>query len=371
MDGQNGDDAESVIQAFLQAAVRPELWSAALQKLANIFEADGCALIGGPSASIDAICTPSLHDTAGIGSAEDYFGMQEILLALESAQGIVVGSTIPSLELVQRQRNVEWINQTRPRWFVAMTLVGTGPSSIVLTLVRNIKAQPFSQWEIELLRRIGPQLRKAGNLALRLTAIHHEGLLKAFVTINCGAILLDRKGRVLHMSNKAEALMHDVLTVRDGFLTADVGESDAVLQALIRCGLARPVEFSARRKDGIALFRPSGRPLLIHTAPLPISPGDQLRHACCVLTIVDPTACHLPAPSDLRELFGLTNSEAAIAVELCLGRDLDEIATMREVTTSTLRVQLKRILFKTGTRRQPELVALLLRYFRLSAPDHV
>jgi hypothetical protein len=162
-------------------------------------------------------------------------------------------------------------------------------------LVRGLAAKPFSQLDIELLRRIGPHLKQAGNLALHLAAVHHEGILRAFVTVDCGAILLDRKGQVLRMNAKAEALMREVLIVREGFLSADTGKNDVALQQLVRCGLARPAGLSAEPKDAIAVIRPTGMPLLVHAAPLPISAGDRFRRACCVLTIVDPDSSRQPA----------------------------------------------------------------------------
>jgi DNA-binding NarL/FixJ family response regulator len=68
---------------------------------------------------------------------------------------------------------------------------------------------------------------------------------------------------------------------------------------------------------------------------------------------------------ELRQMFGLTTSEVAIAVALTSGHEVEEIARTRHVSPGTLRVQLKSIFLKTGVRRQSELVALLLRVSRL------
>jgi len=373
MDDWDEAVAESVVHAFHQAAARPELWSSALQKLADAFEADGCGLTGGSSASIEPLWSTSLQNRNFNATrnelVEDYLGVESILSAFESGHEVVAEAPIlSSSEPGRGQVNSKFADQFRPRWIAAAALAGAGPSSVILTLVRGTNTKAFSPREIEALREILPHLREAGSLALRIAGVHHEGILGAFATIGSGVLLLDWKGRVLRTNSKAEALMSGALTISDGFLKADAGECDAALQKFVFCGLARP-SHSAEAKDVVAIARPGRAPLLIYLASLPISAHDLFRRARCVLTIVDPDASRLPAASNLRKIFGLTSSEAAIATELCLGRDLEEIAAMRQVTPGTLRVQLKTLMHKTGTRRQSELVALLLRYSYLPGQD--
>ena len=60
-------------------------------------------------------------------------------------------------------------------------------------------------------------------------------------------------------------------------------------------------------------------------------------------------------------LFGLTRREARVASALATGLQLQEIAALHGVGMGTVRSQLKSIFVKTGTNRQPELVALLAR----------
>jgi DNA-binding CsgD family transcriptional regulator len=60
-------------------------------------------------------------------------------------------------------------------------------------------------------------------------------------------------------------------------------------------------------------------------------------------------------------MFGLTRSEALLANALVNGRTLQQIAVAHNVSLNTIRTQLKSVLIKTGTNRQSELVALLLR----------
>lgn len=68
----------------------------------------------------------------------------------------------------------------------------------------------------------------------------------------------------------------------------------------------------------------------------------------------------------LEKIFGLTAAEGRLAAELSRGVPLATIAQSRRVSIATLRTQLASIFGKTGTSRQPELVALLARVCRFS-----
>ncbi len=66
------------------------------------------------------------------------------------------------------------------------------------------------------------------------------------------------------------------------------------------------------------------------------------------------------APPVLQALYGLTAAEARLALGLAQGRGLDEMAAALGLSRHTVRTQLKQVFAKSGTRRQPELVRLLL-----------
>ena len=66
------------------------------------------------------------------------------------------------------------------------------------------------------------------------------------------------------------------------------------------------------------------------------------------------------APEQLARLFGLTRAESAVALALARGKTLDEYAAEAGVLISTVRTHLRAIFDKTYTRRQADLVRLLL-----------
>jgi DNA-binding CsgD family transcriptional regulator len=65
-------------------------------------------------------------------------------------------------------------------------------------------------------------------------------------------------------------------------------------------------------------------------------------------------------PETLSATFELTPKEAAVAVALANGLSVEEVSKTNGTTLNTIRTQLKAIFRKTGTRRQTELVRLLL-----------
>jgi DNA-binding CsgD family transcriptional regulator len=66
----------------------------------------------------------------------------------------------------------------------------------------------------------------------------------------------------------------------------------------------------------------------------------------------------------LRDRFGLTPSEARLALRLVTGESLRSAALALNVSYETARTALKVIFTKTGTHRQSELVIVILRTAR-------
>jgi DNA-binding CsgD family transcriptional regulator len=112
----------------------------------------------------------------------------------------------------------------------------------------------------------------------------------------------------------------------------------------------------------MAVPRPSGRAdYLVSVARCGAGLHSLLgARAAVVLTIVDPARPPAVSKDTLRRLWDLTAAEAQLALALAGGAALDEVATANGITRETARVHLKRVLAKTGTHRQSELVHLIL-----------
>lgn len=172
-----------------------------------------------------------------------------------------------------------------------------------------------------------------------------------------GILVLDRTGRIGFATDSALAMLRpgDGLTVRGGRLAAPraaLGLDDAV-EATLRDPLAR----GAAPVRSLALCRRDRLPLVATLTPLAAPATGPLG---ALVLLHDPEAVLRPAAALLRQAFGLTPAEAAVAQALLQGAALREIAAQRGVGLATVRTLLARAMDKTGTHRQAELVRLLL-----------
>jgi DNA-binding CsgD family transcriptional regulator len=356
-----------LIDPIYESAARPELRRGLMAEFSDALGAAG-AFLGAPRAGIKAICTEPMDEVLDAGIRSGWLPDRNArapreLNAFRQGHAIVTESMIFSpWELDHLPFNAEFVTPNKCRSFASMRIAGEGPLSLVLSVQRYIGSEPFSALEIETMRTLLPHMQRAGQLGLRLKAARQEALLDGLATFDCGALLLDRKGKVLRMNTKAEAIMAPGIAVRAGMLTAAGRDCDKALQKLIGSLIARGPLYQAEPIGAVPIARPGRPPLLVHGAPLARSAQDSFGQARAVLMIVDPEAQLVPQAPVLRQVFGFTGAEASVAIALSSGRDVDEIARMRGVSPGTLRNQLKTILAKTGAHRQAELVGLLLRY---------
>ena len=105
---------------------------------------------------------------------------------------------------------------------------------------------------------------------------------------------------------------------------------------------------------------PPRQPLALLIAPLPLHDRFFGVRAAAVVFVSDPER-DARAPVDvLRTLYGLTRAEARLAVVLAAGRTPQAAAAELGVSPHTVRSQLKSVLQKTDTRRQSDLMRLLV-----------
>lgn len=167
-----------------------------------------------------------------------------------------------------------------------------------------------------------------------------------------GLAVTDRCGRAHFLNRAARAFIgRGLLRLEHGCLRGTTPEAGAALRRII-AGCA------AGRAGSVRLEGEAGT-VLIAACPVPGAAGT-LTEGAVLLRLIDPAAAPLPEAGALQAQFGFTPAEAALAVDILAGNDLAASATHRRITRNTARVHLRHLFEKTGTRRQAELVRLLL-----------
>lgn len=184
--------------------------------------------------------------------------------------------------------------------------------------------------------------------------------LRALDRLATAIIVVDGEGRVLHMNQAGGRLVAE----RDGF-AVDAGqicrgavapETQALHAAIRAQAMAGGSEEAV---TAVSLTRPSMRhPLLVIVTPLGTEPADG--GGSVALFVADPARPPALDAEVIGRLYGLTGAESRLACSLASGHDLADAAGALNVTMESARTYLKRIFVKTDTRRQAELVCLIL-----------
>ena len=223
---------------------------------------------------------------------------------------------------------------------------------------RSWKQGPFAAEDERFLMTLGPHLRRAVALNLRLSRLEMERHSSAEMLNRCdhGAVLVDKNARVLFANLAAETILRDGdgLRVRDGRLTAANAASKATLRAMIAAN------GDLADRGVLALPCSDGRKIAVQVLPLRAETAWLASRPAAILFIKDPKDAALPSQEDIRVLFDLTPAQSALAREILRGDGVQAAADRLNIARATARTHLLEIFQKTGTSRQAELVRVIL-----------
>ncbi len=169
-------------------------------------------------------------------------------------------------------------------------------------------------------------------------------------------MMVDSRARVLELN--ACVRLGDGLHVSGGVLHASSAADRRRLQNFLSRIMA-PAEHLRPAPATLTLPRPSGlRPWLLDGMACNDTVRGPQGHAALLL-ITDVEQPSRLSPELLAQVFGLTSTEARLAIELASGKSLYDVATHLAISAGHARQRLKAIFCKTGTSRQGELIALL------------
>ena len=225
-------------------------------------------------------------------------------------------------------------------------------------LYRELGAPRFSDGDLVFVDQLVPHARRAIELRGRISTMARERdfALGTIERLSVASLVVSMDGSISAANSAAELVLaaEDGLSRSGSVLRTAEPRAARRLRTLLRdvCELAGP-------GGTLAVPRTSGR----RAWEISVSrlPTQRLGPIHAVIFIEDPSTAPPDLERRIRDLHGFTPAEARLAGRLVLGDSLAEIGEDLGVTQNTLRNQLKTLFSKTDTRRQAELVGLLLR----------
>ncbi len=197
-----------------------------------------------------------------------------------------------------------------------------------------------------------------GDNTVALAAQHTlRTLIPVFECLPFGVLFLDAHGKVTLANQAAHRTLRSCtsLRLRHETLTATAPRDSSRMRQFLSRAVAL-TQAGPPLCTGI-LLESASLAVEIVAMPLVSTPSNVTANdAAAVLLLFDGGSNSSINPNALSQLYGLTRSESLLAGHVVNGMSVDAIARKLDISVLTARTHLKRVLVKTGCRRQSELV---------------
>ncbi|WP_263367217.1 helix-turn-helix transcriptional regulator [Edaphobacter bradus] len=272
---------------------------------------------------------------------------------------------VPNDEFEKTEFYNDYFEPNNMHYSMGLKIPMGGLEPAYVTFMRPKHNNPFEDREGTVLETLMPHLQRALMLHLKMSQLrlNAEGLEAGLDVFGHAVFGVNRQGSVVLSNRQAEkiAANGDGIRLINGRLAATFPKENSLLQAQLSEAVAAGARIGVSSGGSLSLSRRPGRcSLRVTVIPYQSHLLDNYGQLAALVFVSDPEAA-MPSRCDiLRSLFGLTPAEARIADMLAGGREVGEIAARSGITLETARFHVKRVLTKTGARRQTELVRLML-----------
>lgn len=236
-----------------------------------------------------------------------------------------------------------------------------------ITLTRPESLSDFAEVELEAFQYILPHLQRAMQMHIKLLDADGRNSMfeSAWNRVPQGVVLVTETGKIAFMNEAANRYFgagKPLKLDKAGLIAAPDSSQTARLRNLIasvfNTSSASAEVYGGSMKLNAAGF---GRPLSLLVTPFTERFGTSgLFDRQAMLFINDPLNNNNGSDADLRMIYGLTPTEARVALLLADGHSTRQISETLGIAENTTRTHLKRIFGKTETNRQGSLIKLIL-----------
>lgn len=357
-----------LIDLLNAAPFQADGWLSALSDLARTTGSLGAQLIGFSEKSEPFFNCVAHPEPQGV---EDFVraggGLASVNPRLHAGLAVPLLETLTDeaiLSRAERSRH-QFYNDilplSRTAHFCGTTLIRDTDTMVGLALLRSSTEGEIAEDQHQLFKALAPHVRTAFRTQMLLKE-HGTALLAGSLgALNLAVFICDGTGKVEAMTPMADNLVSEdgPLQLQGGVLSARQGSSQVKLSTHIQAVASGGGVAGASNNESLIFRNHDGLPLVLDVVRVPAL-ECQLNFQPRALVLVrhhksDP----LLTSRLLMAAWRLTAAEAAVAMLLAEGVSTEAIAARREVSTGTVRMQLKSLYAKVGVHSQAELLARL------------
>lgn len=362
-----------LVGEIYESALEPQLWPNVLERIASLIQGQATVLMARDSIERTPRVTHAVRvDSALEREYNDYYAARNIWVIrgseyLRSGRVFTGEMVCSKAEFEATEYYQDFLRRLKISHSIAGTFTETGRGDqLLLSTTGLTRRGPFGQAEVELIQLLLPHFRRSLQLHWRMDSLAEQrnDFRSALDCLSCGCVLIGAGGKAFHLNRAAERMIRagDGLTLANGTLSAvDTREARrlrSILAAVTETGLRREISVG----KPIAISRSSlKRAYVVLVVPI-TTPEYRLAkgRVAAAAFISDPEDTVPDLHRTLCDLFGLTKAEARLARALVTGGGLKLAAESVGISLNTAKTHLRHIFEKTNTRRQAELVRLLI-----------
>jgi len=367
---QEADAVGQAVQALYAAALEPELWPQAITGLTQLAEAFEASFYDAnfSDGTVYHQHLVNISDADAQLYLDHYVTIDPRLQLLEQSPHQRWLSDNETFDATFRSGHPFYVGYFQPRG-VGESLFSRfaveGPRNATLALSRCTHKSRADELVRNSLDYLLPHIDRAVRITRRFTQLGTEISLTKTVLDRVEEPLccIDDRGRLIQTNAAFAGKLRkgDIVSESAGRLHfSSSGAHAAFLRALRECNI---IASGARSKDSEArlTFTVNGSDhstAHVTVVPLLAAPTQYRTGNACTLVRIDDIHSR-PAPEHLQQLLGITAAEARLVSRLFEGGSLGSIAKELNISPNTAKTHLASVFFKTGAKRQRELITLV------------
>lgn len=368
-----------IVEAIYDCALDPEKWRGTLPLIADLLESQGSTFAIHDTARGDGqrFIDHGIPEVAVRAYFERYAPLNPLITAtslFEIGEPITLRMTVPEQEYLESRFYREWAHPHHQGDLMGIVALRAG-SRVATHALNRLDSQPdFNGDDIARYRLVAPHICRALTIsdALNLKSVTSQMMEATLESLAAGVALVSSDLKVVYLNMAAERQVRTgtALTVASNrLLPSDVGAAKLLNEAL-KAATADEAQFAVGATS-IALPAKPHAGLIATILPLGRGRRRSLSEpfsAAAAVFLQDPRAVVALPGEAFAKLYGLTPSELRVALAMAPGLQPKDIADLYGVSLATVKSHLAKIFAKTGTSRQSDLVALILRSSAPAAP---